>query len=107
MNYLMTLTELMKTSFKRSWQLLIILHTVKTNTLRGYTSQNWFDAEITEKISDTDTLFKELKKSCLHVDNDNYKEMRNVVQKLIHTKKKAYAERKLRTLGSLKNYGIA
>ena len=34
MNYLMTLTQLMKTSFKRSWQLLIILHTVKANAFR-------------------------------------------------------------------------
>ena len=83
------------------------MHPVKTNTLWVYTSQNWFDAEIMEKISDRDTLFKELKKSCLHVDNDNYKEVRNVVQKLIRTKKKAYIKRKLRTLGSLNNYGIA
>ena len=34
MNYLMTLTKLMKTSFKRSWQLFTILHPVKTNALR-------------------------------------------------------------------------
>ena len=34
-NYeLMTLTKPMKTSFRRSWQLLIILHPVKTNVLR-------------------------------------------------------------------------
>ena len=34
MNYLTTLTKLMKTSFKSSWQLLIILHPVKINALR-------------------------------------------------------------------------
>ena len=33
-NYLATLTKLMKTSFRKSWQLLIILHPVKTNALR-------------------------------------------------------------------------
>ena len=42
-----------------------------------------------EKISARDKLFKKLKKSRLHVDKDNYKEARNEVQKLIHTKKKA------------------
>ena len=49
-----------------------------------------------EKISDRDKLFKKFKKSRLHVDN--YKESRNEVQKLI---------KRLRTLGNLKNYGIA
>ena len=38
------------------------------------TSQNWFDAEIMEKISDRDKLYKKFKKSCLHLDKDNYKE---------------------------------
>ena len=85
----------MKTSFKRSWQLLIILHPVKTNPLKG-TLQNWFDVEIMEKISDRDKLFKKFsKKSHLHVDKDNYKEARNEVQKLIHTKKKICFESKL------------
>ena len=35
-----------------------------------------------------DKLFKKFKKSCLHVDKDNYKEARNEVQKLNCTKKK-------------------
>ena len=52
-------------------------------------SQNWFDAEIMEKVSDRDKLFKKFENSCLHVDKDNYKEARNEVQKLIRTKKKA------------------
>ena len=47
------------------------------------------------KISDRDKLSKKFKKSCLHVDKDNYKEARNEVQKLICTKKKAYFESKL------------
>ena len=59
------------------------------------TSQNWFDAEIMEKISDMDKLFKTFKKSRLHVGKDNHKEARNEVQKLILTKKKAYFEGKL------------
>ena len=66
----------------------------KSKRIKG-TSQNWFDAEIMEKISDRDKLFKKFKKSCLHVDKDNYKEARNEVQKLIRTKKKAYWESKL------------
>ena len=59
-----------------------------------------------EKINERDKIFKKIKKSCLHVDKDNYKEARNELQKLIPTKKKAYFEVNwLRTLGSLKNYG--
>ena len=84
----MTLTKLMKISFKRSWQLLIILHPVKTNALRvhcktGLMLKSW------KKISDRENLFKKIKKSRLHIDKDNHKEARNEVQKLIHTKKKA------------------
>ena len=40
-------------------------------------------------------LFKNFKKPPLHVDKDNYKEVRNEVQKLIRTKKKWYSESKL------------
>ena len=58
-------------------------------------TQNLFDAEIMEKISDRDKFFKKFKNSRLHVDKDNYKEARNEVQKLIRTKKKAYFETKL------------
>ena len=66
----------------------------KSKRIKG-TSQNWFDAEIMEEISDMDKLFKKFKKSCLHVDKDKYKELRNEVQKLICKKKKAYFESKL------------
>ena len=45
----------------------------KNKLIKG-TSQNWFDAEIMEKISDRDKLYKKFKKSCLHLDKDNYKE---------------------------------
>ena len=38
---------------------------------------------------------EKFKKSRLHVDNDNYKEARNELQKLIRLKKKAYLESKL------------
>ena len=59
------------------------------------TSQKWFDAEIMVIISDRNKLFKKFKTSLLHFGKDNYKEARNEVQKLIHTKKKAYFESKL------------
>ena len=52
------------------------------------TSQKWFDAEIMVIISDRNKLFKKFKTSLLHFGKDNYKEARNEVQKLIHTKKK-------------------
>ena len=63
----------------------------KNKRIKG-TSQNQFDAEIMEKLSDRDKLFK---KSRLHVDKENYKEAKNEVQKLIRTKKKAYFKSKL------------
>ena len=40
-----------------------------------------------EKINERDKVFK---KACLYVDEDNYKEVRNELQKLIRTKKKVY-----------------
>ena len=54
----------------------------KNKRIKG-TSQGWFDAEIMEKISDRDKLFKKFKRSRLHSDKDNYKEAKNEVQKLI------------------------
>ena len=59
------------------------------------TSQDWFDAEIMEKINEKDKLSKKFKNSCLNVNKDIYNEARGVVQKLIRTKKKAFVESKL------------
>ena len=74
----------------------------KNKRIKG-TSQDWFDAEIMEKISDRDKLFKKFKNSLLHVDKDNHKKARNEVQKLIRTKTKAYFESKLNeNIGKLK-----
>ena len=66
-----------------------------TNKRIKGTSQDWFDAQIIEKINERDKVFKKFKKSRLHVDKDNYKEARNEIQKLIRIKKKAYFESKL------------
>ena len=60
----------------------------KNKSIKG-TSQDWFDAEIVKQINERDKLFK---KSCFHVDNDNYKEARNKLQKLTRTKKNVYIE---------------
>ena len=43
----------------------------KNKPIKG-TSQDWFDAEIMEKISERDKLFKKFKMSRLHVNKDNY-----------------------------------
>ena len=48
-----------------------------------------------ENITEGEKLFKKFKKSYLHVHKDNYKEVRNEVQKLIPTRKKTYFEEKL------------
>ena len=45
-----------------------------------------------KKINERDKLFKKFRKTLLHVDKDNYEEVRNKVLKLIHKKKKAYFE---------------
>ena len=63
----------------------------KNKRIKG-TSEDWFDDEILEKTNERDKIFK---KSRLYVDEDNYKEARNKLQKLIRTKKKAYFESKL------------
>ena len=89
MNYLMTMI-LTLTAYENFIQKVMgvidNLAPSKNKHIMG-TSQNWFDAEIMEKISDKDMLYKKFKKSCLHLDKDNYKEARNEVQKLICTKK--------------------
>ena len=56
----------------------------KSKCIKG-TSEDWFNDEIKEKINVRDKVFK---KSRLYVDDDNYKEVRNELQKLIRTKKK-------------------
>ena len=38
------------------------------------TSQDWFDANILEKTRKRDKLFKNFKKSCLHVNNENFQQ---------------------------------
>ena len=63
----------------------------KNKRIKG-TSEDWFDDEIIKKINLRDKVFK---KSCLYNDEDNFKEVRNELQKLIRTVKKAYFESKL------------
>ena len=63
---------------------------VKNNT------SEWFDGEIADKIHTRDKLYKRFKLTKLHVDEEIYKEARNVVQNLIRRKKKAYFENKLK-----------
>ena len=63
----------------------------KNKCIKGI-SEDWFDDEIMEKINVRD---KVLKKSRLYVDENNYKKVRNELEKLIRTKKKAYFESKL------------
>ena len=53
-------------------------------------SEEWFDGEVAEKISAHDKLFKNFKKSKLHIDKEMYKIARYGVQKLISYKKKKF-----------------
>ena len=50
-------------------------------------SDEWFDGELAEQISNRDKLFKKLKKSKLYIDELIYKEAKNTVQRLIKEKK--------------------
>ena len=48
MNYLMTLTQLMKTFIQKAMPVVDNLAPIKNKHIKG-TSQNWFDAEIMGK----------------------------------------------------------
>ena len=56
-------------------------------------SNEWFDGELAEQISNRDKLFKKFKKSKLHIDELIYKEAKNTVQRLIKEKKKIFIEK--------------
>ena len=55
-----------------------------------------FDGETADKIHTRDKLYSRFKLTKLRVDEEIYKEARNVVQNLIQKKKKAYFEEKLK-----------
>ena len=57
-------------------------------------SQDWFDAEIMEKLTERYKLRKKFKKTCQHVNKYNNNKAWNEVQKLICKKKKAKLEKK-------------
>ena len=58
-------------------------------------SNEWFDGELAEQISNRDKLFKKFKRSKLHFDELIYKEAKNTVQRLIKEKKKKFFSKKL------------
>ena len=56
-------------------------------------SNEWFDGELAEQISNRDKVFKKFKKSELYIDELIYKEAKNTVQRLIKEKKKRNLEK--------------
>ena len=62
-------------------------------TIRVKQSNEWFDGELAEQISDRDKLFKKFKKSKLHIDELIYKEAKNTVQRLIKEEKKFFSRK--------------
>ena len=58
-------------------------------------SNEWFDGELAEQISNRDKLFKKFQKSKLYIDELIYKEAKNTVQRLIKEKKKKIFSKKL------------
>ena len=49
-------------------------------------NEEWFDSVVSDGINNRDKLFKELKKSRLPLDQENYKKARYKVKKLIAEK---------------------
>ena len=58
-------------------------------------SQEWFNGEVSAKISVHDKLFKKFKKSKLHIEKETYKIARYEVQKLIWSEKNNFFENRL------------
>ena len=58
-------------------------------------SQEWFNGEVSAKISVHDKLFKKFKKSKLHIEKETYKIARYEVQKLISSEEKNFFENRL------------
>ena len=66
----------------------------KTKRVKGNT-QNWFDAEVLEKLRSRDKLFKMFTKTRLHFDKELYKKAKYDAQKLIAAKKQVFFDEKL------------
>ena len=58
--------------------------------------QEWFHREIAELIHSREKLFLKIKKSKLHIDEENYKKVKYQVQNLIRKKKREFYETNLR-----------
>ena len=58
--------------------------------------QEWFDREIAELIHAREKLFLKFKKSKLHIDEENYKNVKYLVQNLIRKKRRDFHETNLR-----------
>ena len=58
--------------------------------------QEWFDGETAELIHVREKLRLTLKKSKLHIDEENYKKVKYQVQNLIRKKKRVFYETNLR-----------
>ena len=69
-------------------------------------SQEWFDGEIANEIKNCDKLFKEFKKSKLHIAKDIYNAARYKVRKMIFNKKRSFFENNsVNLLVNLEIYG--
>ena len=60
---------------------------VKQNT------QEWFDGEIADEVTNCDKLFRKFKKSKLHIDKNIYNAARFKVRKMIFNKKRSFFEK--------------
>ena len=69
-------------------------------------NQEWFDSDVSEKISTRDKLFRKYKKSKLHVDKEIYVTARNSAHSLILKKKNNLCRRLcMIILENQKSYG--
>ena len=72
----------------------VINNLVPYKTIRVKNQSNeWFDGELAEQITNRCKLFKKFKKSQLHIDELIYKEAKNAIQHLIKEKRKKFSRK--------------
>ena len=68
---------------------MTVLYLLRPKIVKAHT-EKWFDREVLENINTRDKLFKQFKKSRLHIDKELYRKTKYNTLKLIVAKKRAF-----------------
>ena len=68
---------------------MTVLYLLRPKIFKAHT-EKWFDWEVLENINTRDKLFKQFKKSRLHIDKELYRKTKYNTLKLIVAKKRAF-----------------